>query len=317
MKNITIKSIRDKQINNNKAAEMFFSKPKDEIVFEEPRDKRKCGALIIIKFILFAAFVLVVGGIGGVLADRFAIPYLLAKYPDLNRYDIIKNINSRTTTIEITKNINITENEGITDAIKKVSPSVVKIFKSLDDKNAEPAYAGNGIVLTSNGYIITSAKLLASAESEAIATESKTDKKPVAVSAEIKAMLFNGKTYKAEIVNSDPALNLAIIKIEEKNLPVLALADSNILKLGERVVVVDDSITIDIVSKFIDDYESPDDKNTPSKKQNRIMIMKELPESYRGATVINIKGEIVGISDSGNLFIPTNELNDFIKSVIK
>jgi len=86
---------------------------------------------------------------------------------------------------------------------------------------------------------------------------------------------------------------------------VIPLANSDDLELGERLILIDDSIAIDIVSKFINDYTSPLDKNESPRIQERIMIMKTLSDSYNGATVINVKGEIVGISEGGDLFIPT------------
>jgi translation initiation factor 2 gamma subunit (eIF-2gamma) len=96
---------------------------------------------------------------------------------------------------------------------------------------------------------------------------------------------------------------------------VLPLANSDGLELGEKLVIIDDSITIDIVSKFIDDYIPP--SSTNSKPQKRVMITSRLDDSFSGAAVSNLKGEIIGISSGDNLFIATNELKEFISSVIK
>jgi len=320
MKNITIKSIRDKQKQSEEAAEKFFSKPKDDIIVEDLSDKckyKKCHCVY--KFILYAIFVLIVGGIGGIAADRIAFPYLIAAYPQLNKYDFIKKINEGTTVVRITENVNITEDKAIVESIKKVSPSIVRILKNTDPKSSEYKYASNGIILTSNGYIVTSSKIFAdkaavvSADTNKdTANDTKTEKTETLYSVR----LNDGKTLEAKLVNMDAVSGLAIIKIEENNLPVIPLADSDDLELGERLILIDDGIAIDIVSKFINDYISPLDKNESPKIQKRIMIMKTLSDSYNGATVINVKGEIVGISEGGDLFIPTNELNNFVKSVM-
>lgn len=321
MKNITIKSIRDKQKQTEEAAEKFFSKPKDDIKIEDLSDKCKCKkSHCILRFIFLTVFIFIIGGIGGIAADRFAIPYLTTAYPQLNKYDFIKKINEGTTVVKVTENVNISEDNAIVESIKKVSPSIVRILKSDDPKNSEFKYASNGIILTSNGYIATSSKTF-STDTGPVSADATKDKKDIAKTAnnktEYKVMLNDERTFSAELVSKDEISGLAIIKIEENNLPVIPLANSDDLELGERLILIDDSIAIDIVSKFIDDYTSPLDKNNEPKIQKRVMIMKKLEDSYNGATVINVKGEIVGISEGGSLFIPTNEMNNFVKSVIK
>lgn len=321
MKNITIKSIRDKQKQTEEVAEKFFSKPKDDINVEDLGEKCKCNKChCFLKFILLTAFTFIVGGIGGVTADRFALPYIIAKYPELKKYDFIKNINEGTTIVRVTENVNISQDKSIVESIKKVSPSIVRILKNEDPKKSQYEYVSNGIILTSNGYIVTSSKIFAD---NPVTTSSVSDKdKKDVIKAEAREILYkvklsDGRTFDAKLINKDPVSGLAMIKIEENNLPVIPLANSDILELGERLILIDDSIAIDIVSKFINDYISPLDKNDNPRIQKRVMIMRELGDSYNGATVINIKGEIVGISEGGDLIIPTNELNNFIKSVIK
>lgn len=321
MKNITIKSIRDKQKQTEEVAEKFFSKPKDDIIIEDLSDKHKCGGFhCFVKFILLAVFTLVIGGIGGLAADRFALPYLIATYPELNKYDFIKSINEGTTVIKVTENVNITQDKSIVESIKKVSPSIVRILKNENSKNSQYEYASNGIILTSNGYIVTSSKIFGD-DSGIVSSDAGKDKKDIA-KTEQKEMFYSvklsdGRTFNAKLVDKDLVSGLAMIKIEENNLPVIPLANSDILELGERLILIDDSIAIDIVSKFINDYVSTFDKSNDPRVQKRIMIMKKLDDSYIGATAINVKGEIVGISEGANLVIPTNELNSFIKSAIK
>jgi len=321
MKNITIKSIRDKQKQTEEVAEKFFSKPKDDINVEDLGEKCKCNKChCLFKFILLTVFTLIVGGIGGITADRFAIPYLIATYPDLNKYDFIKNINEGTTVVRVTENVNITQDKSIVESIKKVSPSIVRILKNEDPKRSEYEYASNGIILTSNGYIVTSSQIF-SDESAPVFPTAEKDKKAAAETEKSEILyrvkLSDERTFDAKLIRKDPIAGLAMIKIEENNLPVIPLANSDILELGERIILIDDSIAIDIVSKFINDYVSPLDKNDDPRIQKRVMIMKKLGDSYNGATVINVKGEIVGISEGGDLFVPTNELNNFVKSVIK
>jgi len=300
MKNITIKSLRDKQKDKIETAEDFFKKPTDGIdeIIEEPYKPKRIK--IILRSIFFIVFVLLVGGAGGILMDRIALPSLLVKYPELNHYEFLKRINERTVIIEKTEEIKISEDKAIPEAIKKVSPSVVEILEFSTENNI-PIYKGSGIILTSDGLIITSI--------ENITIEKNDSEEENAEANTIKVKLKTEKTYDTELVKIDLSTNLAIIKIEETDLPVIALSNSENLELGEKVIIIDSSVITDIVSKFIDNHDG-------EKTTKRVRIINSLKSSFNGSPVINVKGEIIGISQSGNLFIPTNEITNFIETTM-
>ena len=310
MKNITIKSLRDKQKDKIKTAEDFFKKPKNEIdkIIEQPYKPKRIKTIL--KTVFFIIFVLIVGGTGGILIDRAILPSLLIKYPELNQYEFLKRINERTTIIEKTEEIRISEDRAVVNAIKKVSPSVVEILE-FSTENNDPIYKGSGIILTSDGFIITSI--------ENITPQKNNSEKENAETNIIKIKLKNEKVYDTELIKIDLPTNLAIIKIEEVNLPVIALSNSENLELGEKVVIIDNSVITDIISKFINDYDPTGTEEEDSSKlvaQKRIKIINSLKNSFNGSPVINLKGEIIGISQSGNLFIPTNEIRSFIEAAM-
>ncbi|MEA2098232.1 MAG: S1C family serine protease [Patescibacteria group bacterium] len=306
MKNITIKSLRDKQKDKIETAKTFFKKPTDEIdeIIEKPYKPKKIK--IILKSFFFIVFVLLIGGTGGILIDRIALPSLLVKYPELNHYEFLKKINERTIIIEKTEEIKISEDKAIPEAIKKVSPSVVEILE-FSAGNDVPIYKGSGIILTSDGLIITSI--------ENITTEKNDSEEKNAEANIIKIKLKTEKIYDTELVKIDLSTNLAIVRIKETDLPVIALSNSENLELGEKVIIIDSSIITDIISKFINDYDQTEN-NEKSTSQKRVKIINSLKNSFDGSPVINIKGEIIGISQSGNLFIPTNEIIGFIETAM-
>ncbi|MCK4525322.1 MAG: serine protease [Candidatus Andersenbacteria bacterium] len=309
MKNITIKSLRDKQKDKIETAEDFFKKPKNEIdeITEQPYKPKRIKTIL--KTAFFIIFVLVIGGMGGILIDRAILPSLLIKYPELNQYEFLKRINERTTIIEKTEEIRISEDRAVVNAIKKVSPSVVEVLE-FSTENSDPIYKGSGIILTSDGFIITSI--------ENITPQKNNSEKENVEANIIKIKLKNEKIYDTKLIKIDLPTNLAIIKIEESNLPVIALSNSENLELGEKVVIIDNSVITDIISKFINDYNSTETEKDNSKPiaQKRIKIINSLKSSFNGSPVINLKGEIIGISQSGNLFIPTNEIKDFIETAM-
>ena len=313
MKNITIKSLRKKQGNAAKITEDFFSKPKNETKELEEERYQPRRIKKVMNFIALLIFVLVIGGTGGILIDRFALPYLFVKYPDLNQYEFLKPINERTTVVEVIKEIRISEEKAVIEAIKKSRPSIVEVTEIVKGKE-NPAFKNSGIILTNDGLIITSAKNINGERKN------------------IQVKLSNGEVYPAELVYEEELNELAIIKIEQVNLPVVTFADSDNLELGEKLIIFNSSVVTDIVSKLIDDYpislktnasESESEEENESEEeieeiiiQKRIKIVNVLNDSFDKAPVINLKGEIIGLSQTGNLLIPMNEINKFIDEVL-
>ncbi len=315
MKNITIRSLRAKQESDSEGAKDFFEKSKDKIEDIKEEKYQQSKFRILANFIVLLVFVLVIGGVGGILTDRFAIPYLLVNYPQLNQYEFLKQVNERTTVIEITKEIKISEDEAVVEAIKNTLPSIVQIVEPEKDSDGklsgEFIRRGTGVILTSDGVIITSAENI-----NIVKKEEETEKEKVDASEDnnsdakkslAKVKLNNGKIYSAELIAEDVSTGFAIIKIDEANLPVLAFAAFENIKLGEKVIALDDSVVVDIISKFVDSSEII--KNNEKKEtKKRIKIMNSLGESFNGAPIINLKREIIGISQGGNLVVPMDEI---------
>lgn len=317
MKNITIKSLRNKQKDFSNAAENFFQKPKNEIIDLTERPRKTKMIVKVIKFVLFSVFILLVGGIGGILMDRFALPYSLVKYPDLNQYEFLKRVNERTTVIETIKEIQISEDTAAVEAIQKVLPSVVHILRPSKDNNTFE-YNGSGVIITNDGFIVTSIKNITEwdkTENENKASDTKTKA--------IKIELNNKSAYDATVIGQDVFTGLAMIKINQSNLPVLAFANYEDLKLGEKLIIINDSVITDIISKFVNDYiPANGEENSPGNKaailpQKRIKIVNILDSFFAGSPAVGLNGEIIGISQGGDLLVPINEVEKFMNSAIK
>ena len=79
--------------------------------------------------------------------------------------------------------------------------------------------SGSGVIIREDGYIVTNNHVVNGATS-------------------VQVTLNNNKTYDAIIIGTDPATDVALIKIEEKGLPTLQFADSDKLRLGEWVLAI-------------------------------------------------------------------------------
>ncbi len=79
--------------------------------------------------------------------------------------------------------------------------------------------SGSGVIITSDGYIVTNNHVIQNSEY-------------------IEVVLNDKRTYTAKVIGVDPSTDIALIKIEEKNLPVISYGDSDALKVGEWVLAV-------------------------------------------------------------------------------
>lgn len=305
MEEIKIRSLRDKQKNNLKNEDFFQSKVLDDLKLmpDGPKKKRKNIAAGMAKFMVSMIFVFVIGGLGGIWLDRIFIPTLLVKYPELSQYEYIKNVSERTTIVHETREVKISEEEAISDVIEKMSPAVVEVL----EKNAsgQEEMTGSGIILTSDGYIITPLQNIFARTGNANT-----------VSQDTQIRLKNDKTYSARLVAQDANYSLAILKIDENNLSVIPYANAEDLKLGQKVIILNDTVGTDIISKFIDNYIMPN--STDSSFQKRIQISQKLAATSAGSAVIGVDGKLIGVEQGENIVIPLSEMKGFIeKSIAK
>lgn len=304
MEEIQIRTLRDKQKEKMQKAKEFFQKREIEPIEETKEPDNKVKKIIRLFVLLFTMFV--VGGIGGLYIDRILVPNILIKYPELNQYDILKQVNERTTIVRETQEIKISQEDSISESIEKVKPTVVQVFTKTNS-SAESIKTGSGIILTSDGYILTALK-----NTEVAATE--TTPKTTAKIVEIK-LADSEKTYAAEIKSSSTEYNLAVLKIDKNNLPVIPYAESEELKLGQKLIIIDSAVMTDIISQFVDDYVPQ--ATTSSKKQSRIKITQNLETTFAGAAVINVEGSLVGMAEGEKIIIPFSEIEEFINSAIQ
>lgn len=135
---------------------------------------------------------------------------------------------------------------------------------------------GSGIVIKSDGHIITSIRLVGGA-------------------ARIHVRFSDGSEKEAKLVASDRASNLALIKVEATKLPQVKFGDSDKLELGELVVSVANfgkhgkGVNFGVVGGLnIQGVEGVDHGNL-------IQTSIFLDENSNGGALVNAKGEVVGI----------------------
>jgi len=126
--------------------------------------------------------------------------------------------------VSLKQSLQVEENSATIDATQKVSPSVVSIvgrgvvkdfFGLRPEQNS-----GTGFIITADGLIATNKHVVAKED------------------LEYTVILNSGKQLPAKIVSKDPSFDLAILKVEAENLPVVKLGSSDSLKVGEKVIAI-------------------------------------------------------------------------------
>lgn len=142
---------------------------------------------------------------------------------------------------------------------------------------------GSGVVITQDGYIVTNNHVIDNA-------------------SKIEVTLNDKRTFIAELVGTDKTTDLALLKIDEKNLHFMAFGNSNDTKVGEWVVAVGNpmnltsTVTAGIVSakgRSIDLLRSEDNQYAI---ENFIQTDAAINPGNSGGALVNTKGQLIGIN---------------------
>lgn len=136
---------------------------------------------------------------------------------------------------------------------------------------------GSGVVVSADGYIVTNNHVIEQSD-------------------DIKVTLFDKRSFRAKVIGADPKTDIAIIKINARDLPVVPWGDSERLQVGEFVLAIGNpfglrhTVTMGIISAVgrvdvgIADYE------------NFIQTDAAINPGNSGGPLVNIKGELIGIN---------------------
>ncbi|OGI19463.1 MAG: hypothetical protein A3B68_04000 [Candidatus Melainabacteria bacterium RIFCSPHIGHO2_02_FULL_34_12] len=213
------------------------------------------------------------------------------------------------------------DSDTIANIAEEVSNSVVNIDTSLEVKAEEPkeksfnfepqpeAGGGSGVIIRENGYILTSYHVVKN-----------TDK--------INVTLRNGKKYEGKLVSKDSYSDIAIIKINENNLPKARFGDTNLLRPGEWVIAIgsplglEHTVTFGIISALSRHVGVTFGAAQGAYKY--IQTDAAINPGNSGGPLVNLNGEIIGINtfiigrnaQNLNFAIPGNYVKEIADKLI-
>lgn len=200
---------------------------------------------------------------------------------------------------------------SIAEVANRLAPAVVSI---LVEGRSSSVSAGTGMIITSDGYILTNKHVVDGARSITIITD-------------------NNDTYEnVKLVGTDPTNDVAILKVNAKDLPIVTLGDSKTIIIGQQVIAIgnalgqyQNTITSGIISglgRSLTAYSS--DYSMSEELSDMIQTDAAINAGNSGGPLVNAAGEVIGIntavsSEGSNLgfAIPISSVKGLIKSVIE
>ncbi|MFL5624670.1 MAG: S1C family serine protease [Ktedonobacteraceae bacterium] len=160
--------------------------------------------------------------------------------------------------------------------IAKVRPAVVQVNVTAQGG----AGLGSGVIIDKRGYIVTNNHVVAGAQS-------------------IKVVLFDGTTTTAQVVGTDPADDLAVIKITppKANLTVASIGDSSKLQVGQDVLAIGNplGITQTVTNGIISALGRNVNEQNGAIIPNAIQTDAPINPGNSGGALVDMQGNLIGI----------------------
>jgi serine protease Do len=205
----------------------------------------------------------------------------------------------RPTPPTIIPDVDASRRTAITDATARVAPAVVTVqtqtvervpvdfFGMLTRERVSPGI-GSGFIIRENGVILTNAHVVQDANT-------------------VSVMMRDGTTYTAKVLGQDETNDLAVVKIDARNLPVAPLGDSDNLMIGEWAIAIgnpfgfalansEPSVTAGVISAT--------GRNLLGSSEgagvyvDMIQTDASINPGNSGGPLVNSKGEVIGVNSS-------------------
>jgi len=232
---------------------------------------------------------------------------------------LVANLHASPSKVEVNDEISNKRTNSLTEAINILSPSVVginvtqvqeivrrsplrqyndpylrRLFPELfkDRRYEQRSYSlGSGFLISPDGYILTNEHVVEHA-------------------TEIEITMTNGTKAQAEIVGTDQTSDVALLKIDEENLPFAKLGNSDDIILGEWAIAIGNpfglfqinsraTVTVGVISALNRDFGEIDGRIY----QDMIQTDASINQGNSGGPLCNALGEVIGM----NAFIYTDE----------
>jgi serine protease Do len=211
--------------------------------------------------------------------------------------------------VQVSTNTQVSQSRqnAITAAVAKVSPSVVTVqTEAVDNTPQDPfdmlfgggqprtqAGLGTGFVVRGDGVIVTNAHVIAGA-------------------TKISVMMRDGTVFPARLLGQDESNDVAVLKIDAKNLPTVKLGNSNNLVIGEWAIAIgnpfgfylgnsEPSVSVGVISATQRNLIAPTEGG--ASYFDMIQTDAAINPGNSGGPLVDADGEVIGVNSS--IFTPS------------
>lgn len=198
--------------------------------------------------------------------------------------------NEETQTAGINISNSLSDDELIPSVIESVSPSVVGIIGRGKTESyygsQEGIMSGSGVIIKTGGEILTNAHVVKNMNT-------------------ILVVMNVGKGYEAQLKYIDEDTDLAVVKIKKIGLPVVKFANSEDIVVGKQVIAIGTPITFSLRNSATVGHISGLNRSV-GEPYRLVQTDTAITHGNSGGALINMNGELVGITSSGYSGTNTN-----------
>lgn len=195
-----------------------------------------------------------------------------------------------TQTAGINMSNSLSDDELIPSVIESASPSVVGIIGRGKVENyyglQEGIMSGSGVIIKTGGEILTNAHVVKNMST-------------------ILVVMNDGKGYEAQLKYIDEETDIAVVKIKKIGLPVAKFANSEDIVVGKKVIAIGTPITFSLRNSATVGHISGSNRSV-GEPYRLIQTDTAITNGNSGGALINMNGELVGITSSGYSGTNTN-----------
>lgn len=168
-------------------------------------------------------------------------------------------------------------------AVHRAAPAVVNIYSrqyvndGQDERRLKTQGLGSGVIVSKGGYIITNYHVIAQADQVIVA-------------------LQDGRVSNAQLIGSDKQTDIAVLKIEMEDLPVIPLNDNYKAKVGDIVLAIGNPYNLGQTTTFGIISATGRSSISADGRQAFIQTDAAINEGNSGGALVNTRGELVGIN---------------------
>jgi len=228
---------------------------------------------------------------------------------------VVEQASPAVVSIIVTKDLPKINQGQIPDIFRQFfGDSLGNLFPSESDETQKQEIGGgSGFIISADGLIVTNKHVVADEE------------------ADYTVLLNDGNKYPAKVLARDPLNDLAVIKIEAKDLSILEFGDSGSIKVGQKVIAIGNAlgefrntVSTGVVSGLARSITASDGLFSSEQLVGLIQTDASINPGNSGGPLLNIAGQVIGINvaiaqgaQNVGFAIPIDQVKNTIESVKK